>query len=158
MTRQLSFQDEYEFITRFEEMRKLYQQSLLTQPESEHRGFWHRKYHRTFDKLESYMDFLLRNYDDVVDRIQYLGVIKDLVQGLMNQLDPTRFQYERRICIMLHDSIHKTKAENVSNAQAEVWADVIQVLIRGECNREDWLKLSRQQRINGLSWIIGDDE
>jgi hypothetical protein len=101
---------------------------------------------------------LLVNYDDVADRIQYLGVIKDLVQSLKNEMDPDRFQYERRICVMLYDSIHKAKAEKVTKAQAEVWTDVMQVLIRGECDREDWLKLSKQLRTSGLSWIVGDGE
>ena len=143
---------------RLEELLEMLQQSRYAQPEGEHRGFWRVKYHRKFEKLEKYMDMLLVNYDDVADRIQYLGVIKDLVQSLKNEMDPDRFQYERRICVMLYDSIHKAKAEKVTKAQAEVWTDVMQVLIRGECDREDWLKLSKQLRTSGISWIVGDGE
>ena len=150
------YQGENEVKARFEELMELYQQMRFAQPEGEHRGFWYVKYHRIFEKLEKYVDTLFMNYDDVADRIQYLGVIKDLFQNLKNQIDGNRFQYERRICIMLYDSIHKAKAENVTKDQAEVWFDVMRVLIRGECNRDDWLKLSKQLRKSGLSWIVGD--
>ena len=109
-------------------------------------------------QLEQAMNSLLIHYDDIADRTRHFDVIKDLAQRLKNAMDSDQFPYERRICVLFHDSIHKAQAETVTKAQAEGWTDILHVLIQGECDRDTWLTLSKQLRTSGLSWIIGDDE
>jgi len=122
---------------------------------SEPDEIWDNRNQETFSKLQTYLDLLSQTFDDVIDRIQYLGVIKDIIYSLKNSLDVEFYKYERRICIMIYDAIHKLKAEEMKMDQLDTLNDVFGILYAGRCAKQQYTYVDKALRNNGLSWIVG---
>jgi hypothetical protein len=118
-------------------------------------GFWFFKHKEIFLKLKEYIKKLEDNFDDPYDKIQYLGVIKDFVLQLKKDLNKETYNFERKLCIVIYDSIHKAKAEQLDEIQLKVLKDSLETLFKGNCTRNDLRVVEKNLRSSGLNWIIG---
>lgn len=125
---------------------------------SSNQGLWQFKHAESFKRLRKYISKLEECFEDYRDRVQYLGVIKDTLEKLKNDLDKEIYKYERRIVIVIHQSIHKCKAEEISEEHLKVLLTCMEILFEGSCTREDLQKVDRMLRKSELNWIVGDME
>jgi hypothetical protein len=119
-------------------------------------GLWHFKHSEMFNKLKKYLTLLSESFDDTIDRIQYLGMIKDNVKLLKDALNKEEYKYERRICIAIHDAIHKARAEDLEANHLDALVFSFQILFQGDCTKFDFLQVDKRLRKSGISWIVGD--
>ncbi|NRS51757.1 hypothetical protein [Brevibacillus sp. HB2.2] len=119
-------------------------------------GLWHFKHADIFNKLKKYLTLLTESFDDIIDRIQYLGMVKDNVLLLKNALNKDLYKYERRVCIAIHDAIHKARAEDLEANHLDALVFSFQILFQGDCTKFDFLQVDKRLRKSGISWIVGD--
>ncbi|WP_059051348.1 hypothetical protein [Paenibacillus senegalimassiliensis] len=136
-----------EYIARSEQKRQLEQ----TEVES----VWFFQYKETFKKLRSYVKELEETFENYAERICSLGAIKDEVDYLIKQLDKDLYKYERRLCIVIYDSIIKVKAEDLTYKHLEVLRESFEVLFRGQCDQTQFKQVEKALRKCGLNWIVG---
>jgi hypothetical protein len=120
-------------------------------------SLWRFMHADAFSKLRKYFTLLEERFDDMHDRVQTLGIIKDLLHQLKNELHPDLHKYERRICLIIHDAIHKTKAERLTAEHIDVLSRSIDALVNGNCNKQTFRRVDQWLRHHGLNWIMGDD-
>lgn len=137
----------------------LRQTALFPQPiaKPNTNSLWHFMYDEPFAKLRKTITSLEANFDEMHERTQLLGIIKDLLHQLKNDLNPSIYKYERRLCLIIHDAIHKTKAERLTSAHLSVLSRAITTLCQGNCTKETYRQIDRLLRHHDLNWIIGDD-
>lgn len=123
----------------------------------ENGGLWFFKYKDLFQKLKNYMDDLINCFDDPRDKIQNIGVIKDLIYELKNKLNKESYKYERRICVVLYDSLLKNKAERIDINHLDILNQCFEILFKGNCKQDDFRLVDKKLREADLNWIIGDD-
>ncbi|MFC7443253.1 hypothetical protein [Laceyella putida] len=126
-----------------------------TKPSSN--SLWHFMHAETFAKLRKYFTYLEEHFDEMHDRTQSLGIIKDLLHQLKNDLNPDLYKYERRICLIIHDAIHKAKAERLTPAHLTVLSRAFETLFQGQCDKHIFRQVDQLLRHHDLNWIIGDD-
>ncbi|MGM1022551.1 MAG: hypothetical protein ACQEXV_18975 [Bacillota bacterium] len=149
----LQYDNQAKMMKMLEYLVKAEQKKQLEEPEID--SIWFFQHKDTFRKLRKYVEDLEETFGDKLERIVTLGAIKDEVEYLTKQLDRDVHKYERRLCIVIYDSIVKVKAEEMSIQQLETLGTSFQVLFSGKCNQTQFKEVEKMLRRSGLNWIVG---
>ena len=96
---------------------------------------------------------LISEFDDEIERLQYVCLLKEQLKKLKKITNKSTDKYYYRSCIIIHDSIVRLKAENLTEKQVEVLKYLIGKLQQNSIDSNEFDEIDEILVQNDLDWI-----
>lgn len=109
-----------------------------------------------YQKLNERVIDLQNEFEDEYERIFYLASIRKALNDIADAIrDDQAQKYTFRSCIMLHDAIKKTKAENINLNHLPIIIEIIEGIINENITKEKFKNFDKKLFTSGMDWVFG---